>query len=175
MAISKEAHIVLVMFIGTLLKGCWISFDRPIHDGIWYYEHLYWVCGCDWSWAAEFTSYGAVAWPFRLPDMHRRARQPILVPLSENPMISVFSFQVSASGLTAFHALLLTGVRWGLAHSGCSQYQWLTKQAVKQAIISFSELPFTFLSDSHSDFVVHWPVLRDIGILGNQFQFIGKK
>jgi len=67
-----------------------------------------------------------------------------LLPLSENPVISVFSFQVSASPVTTFHALRLTGVWWGLAHSGCPQYQSLTKQAIEQAATFFSEHPFTF-------------------------------
>jgi len=69
-----------------------------------------------------------------------------LVPLSDNPVISVFSFQVTASRLTAFHALRLTGLWRALAHSVCSKHQNPMKQATTQAVTSSSEYPFTFLS-----------------------------
>jgi len=78
-------------------------------------------------------------------------------------VISVFSFQVSASRLTAFHALRLTGVWWGLAHSGCSQHQSLTKQAIEQAVTFFSEYPLIVLSYSQAHFEIHLPVKRDKG------------
>jgi len=86
----------------------------------------------------------SVALPCWRPAIHRKAKGPSLVPSSENPVISVFSFQVSASRLTTFNALWLTGVWWELAHSGCSQHQSLTKQAIEQAVTFFSEHPFTF-------------------------------
>jgi len=65
----------------------------------------------------------SVDWPCWRPDIYRKTSGPSLVQSSENPLISVFGFQVSASRLTAFHALQLTGVGRVLAHSGCSKHQ----------------------------------------------------
>ena len=53
-------------------------------------------------------------------------------------------FRFSAFSFTAFNALRLIGVWWGLAHSGCSQHQSLMKQAIEQAVTFCSEHPFTF-------------------------------
>jgi len=56
-----------------------------------------------------------------------------------------FCFSACVRGvlLRAFNALRLTGVLCGLAHSGCSQHQSLTKQSTEQAVTFCSDYAFT--------------------------------
>ena len=150
------ALIALVKFIGTLLKGY-------VLNNFWLNSRWWFLVLCTSLWGLWLWLVMS-SWIYHLCGCCMAVLTPLHTPESRVTKLGTvdwksrdFGFQVSASRLTAFHGLRLTGVWWGLAHSGWSQDKSLTKQAIEQAV-TFSEYPLIFLSYSQARFEVHWPV-----------------